>query len=64
MVSVLEEFRIQSRFCGEFESPFTEQLLARCAADIEAGGIVAGGWGIRGLMLSHSGWRGRCMPRR
>lgn len=41
MVSVLEEFRIQSGFCGEFESPFTEQLLARCAADIEAGGIVA-----------------------
>ncbi len=41
MVSVLEEFRLQSRFCGEFESSFTEQLLARCAADIEAGGIVA-----------------------
>lgn len=41
MVSVLEEFRLQSRFCGEFGSPFTEELLARCADDIEAGGIVA-----------------------
>lgn len=41
MVSVLEEFRLQSRFCGEFESPFTEQLLARCADDLVAGGIVA-----------------------
>ncbi len=41
MISVLEEFRLQSRFCGEFGSPFTEQLLARCAEDIEAGGIVA-----------------------
>jgi len=41
MVTVLEEFRLQSRFCGEFGSPFTEQLLTRCADDIEAGGIVA-----------------------
>ncbi|RYZ08516.1 MAG: DUF2332 domain-containing protein [Alphaproteobacteria bacterium] len=47
MVTVLEEFRLQSHFCGEFGSPFTEQLLARCADDIEAGGIVAkltNGW--------------------
>ncbi|MDP3494026.1 MAG: DUF2332 domain-containing protein [Hyphomonadaceae bacterium] len=41
MVTVLEEFRLQSRFCGEFGSPFTGQLLARCADDIAAGGIVA-----------------------
>ncbi len=41
MVSVLEEFRLQSRFCAEFDSPFTSQLLARAADDIEAGGIVA-----------------------
>ena len=41
MVTVLEEFRLQARFCGEFGSPFTEQLLARCADDIAAGGIVA-----------------------
>ncbi|MEQ1782624.1 MAG: DUF2332 domain-containing protein [Hyphomonadaceae bacterium] len=41
MTSVLEEFRLQSRFCGEFGSPFTQQLLARAADDIEAGGIVA-----------------------
>lgn len=41
MVTVLEEFRLQSHFCGEFGSPFTEQLLARCADDIESGGIVA-----------------------
>lgn len=41
MFTVLEEFRLQSRFCGEFGSPFTAQLLARCADDIEAGGIVA-----------------------
>ena len=41
MVTVLEEFRLQSRFCGEFGSPFTEQLLARCADDLVAGGMVA-----------------------
>lgn len=41
MVSVLEEFRLQSRFCGEFGSPFTRDLLARAADDIAAGGIVA-----------------------
>lgn len=47
MVTVLEEFRLQARFCGEFGSPFTELLLARCGDDIEAGGIVAkltNGW--------------------
>jgi len=41
MVSVLEEFRLQSRFCGEFGSPFTRDLLARAADDIGACGIVA-----------------------
>jgi hypothetical protein len=41
MVTVLEEFQLQSRFCGEFGSRFTEELLNRCAADIQAGGIIA-----------------------
>lgn len=41
MVTMLEEFRLQSRFCGDFGSPFTAQLLARAADDVEAGGIVA-----------------------
>lgn len=41
MVSVLDEFRLQSRFCAEFDSPFTSQLLAQGADDIEAGGPVA-----------------------
>lgn len=41
MTTVLEEFRLQSRFCGESGSPFTQQLLARAADDIEAGGVVA-----------------------
>jgi hypothetical protein len=41
MVSMLEEFRLQSRFCGDFGSPFTRDLLACAADDIEAGGIVA-----------------------
>jgi hypothetical protein len=47
MTTVLEEFRIQARFCGEFGSAFTQQLLHRGADDIEAGGIVAAltdGW--------------------
>lgn len=47
MVTVLEEFRLQSRFCGDFGSPFTAQLLARAADDLDAGGVVAeliGGW--------------------
>jgi hypothetical protein len=39
MVTVLEEVRLQSRFCGEFGSHFTQQLLARVADDIEAGGV-------------------------
>jgi hypothetical protein len=39
MVTVLEEIRLQSRFCGEFGSTFTEQLLSRVADDIEVGGI-------------------------
>lgn len=41
MTSVLEEFRLQTRFCAEFGSRFTSELLARAADDIEAGGIVA-----------------------
>ncbi len=41
MVAVVEEFHLQSRFCAEFGSPFTAQLLARAAEDIEAGGVVA-----------------------
>lgn len=41
MATVLEEFRLQSGFCREFGSPFTERLVARAADDIEAGGIVA-----------------------
>lgn len=49
MVSVLEEFRLQSRFCREFDSPFTADLLARAADDLAAGGIVA--------QLT-DGWRG------
>jgi len=40
VTTVLEEFRLQSRFCGEFGSRFTEELLARAGDDIEAGGIV------------------------
>ena len=41
MTSVLEEFRLQSRFCGDFGSRFTKELLAAAADDIEAEGIVA-----------------------
>jgi hypothetical protein len=41
LATVLEEFQLQSRFCGEFGSRFTAELLDRCAKDIEAGGIVA-----------------------
>ena len=47
MVTVLEEFRLQSRFCADFGSPFTAQLLARAADDLDAGGVLAdlvGGW--------------------
>jgi hypothetical protein len=40
MTTVLEEFRLQSHFCGEFGSRFTKELLAKAADDIEAGGIV------------------------
>lgn len=40
MTTVLEEFRLQSRFCSEFGSTFTSELLVRAADDIEAGGIV------------------------
>jgi len=49
MTTVLEEFRLQSRFCGEFDSLFMKDLLTAAADDIEAGGICArltdGGWG-------------------
>jgi len=41
MVTILEEFQLQARFCGEFGSPFTAQLLARAAEDIENRSIVA-----------------------
>lgn len=41
MATVLEEFRIQARFCGEFGSHFTQQVLLRAADDIAAGGVVA-----------------------
>jgi hypothetical protein len=41
MLTVLEEFRLQSRFCAEFNSLLTSQLLTQAADDIEAGGIVA-----------------------
>ncbi len=41
MTTVLEEFRLQSGFCAEFDAPFMQQLLARAADNIEAGGIVA-----------------------
>ena len=41
MVTVLEELQLQSRFCGEFGSPFTEQLLACCADNFVTRGIVA-----------------------
>jgi hypothetical protein len=41
MTTVLEEFRLQARFCGEFGSPFMQALLAAAADDIEAGGISA-----------------------
>lgn len=47
MTTVLEEFRLQVRFCENFGSHFTAQLLGRAADDIEAGGIVAqltSGW--------------------
>lgn len=47
MVTVLDEFRLQARFCADFGSPFTSELLTRGADDIEAGGMVArltGNW--------------------
>jgi hypothetical protein len=41
MATILEEFRLQSRFCGEFGSSFMKDLLTAAADDIEAGGICA-----------------------
>ncbi len=38
MTTVLEEFRLQSRFCADFGSPFTSELPARGTDQIEAGG--------------------------
>jgi hypothetical protein len=40
MTTILEDFRLQSLFCGEFGSRFTKELLAKASDDIEAGGIV------------------------
>ncbi len=47
MTTVVEEFQLQSRFCGEFGSRFTEELLAKAAQDIESRGIchkLTDGW--------------------
>jgi hypothetical protein len=41
MTTVLEEFRLQSRFCADFGSLFTSELLARGADEIEAGGATS-----------------------
>ena len=44
---VIAHFREQARYCQEYGSPFTAQLLDRCADDIEQSGPVArlvGGW--------------------
>ena len=41
MTTVVEEFRLQARYCGELGSDFIRQLLSRAADDIEAGGVVA-----------------------
>lgn len=41
MVSVSEELRAQARWCADFGSPFTSQLLERAADDLDAGGVVA-----------------------
>jgi len=44
---ILAHFREQSDFCAGYGSPFTAQLIARMADDLEAGGPVAdlvGGW--------------------
>ncbi len=38
--SVLAHFREQAAFCETFGSPFTAQLLLRCADDFQAGGPV------------------------
>lgn len=38
---ILAHFREQAMFCAKYGSPFTAQLLERCAIDIEAGGPVA-----------------------
>lgn len=36
--AVIAHFREQSRFCAEYGSPFTAELISRLADDIEAGG--------------------------
>lgn len=40
MVMIAESFREQARWCGQFGSPFTEQLLLRAADDLDAGGVA------------------------
>lgn len=41
MTTVIDEIRRQAHWCGEFGSPFTQQLLTRIADDIDAGGVCA-----------------------
>jgi|SRR5579862_517766 len=50
---IVEAFRLQAHFCGDFGSPLYQELLARAADDIEAGGVIA-------TVLD--GWRGLPMP--
>ncbi len=41
MTTVLEEFRLQARFCADFNSVFVSELLTRLADNIESGGVAA-----------------------
>lgn len=50
---VIEAFRLQAHFSGDFDSPLYAELLRRCADDIEQGGAVA-------TLLD--GWQGRPTP--
>ena len=50
---IVESFRLQAHFSGEFGSPFYGELLRRCADDIEQGGPVA-------RLLD--GWEGAPIP--
>jgi hypothetical protein len=38
---ILAHFREQAEYCEEYGSPFTAQLIARMAGDLEAGGVIA-----------------------